>query len=112
MPKKQRKKRTPATLSPTTAQTPAQTRSIAPPPPPKDFLDLIAPTAARFQTDSFIMGGTHRSVLALRGYPTSTEELERGWSAAEKPWHRLVSIRSCFLQYSAKYSFALFIGSL
>lgn len=42
---------------------------------PKDFLDMIAPTAVRFNTDGFIMGNTYRCVMALRSYPTSTEDL-------------------------------------
>jgi len=41
----------------------------------KDFLDMIAPTAVRFNTDTYILGGTYRCALALRAYPTSTEEL-------------------------------------
>ena len=41
----------------------------------KDFLDLIAPTAVKFNTDHYICGGTYRCALALRSYPTSTEEL-------------------------------------
>lgn len=41
----------------------------------KDFLDLIAPTAVKFNTDHYICGGTYRCTLALRSYPTSTEEL-------------------------------------
>lgn len=43
--------------------------------PPKDFLDMIAPAAVKFNTDSYILGGTYHCTLALRGYPTSTEEL-------------------------------------
>lgn len=52
-----------------------KTKAARPPsdPRPKDFLDLIAPTAAKFNTDHFILGGTYRCTLALRGYPTSTE---------------------------------------
>ena len=42
---------------------------------PKDFLDLIAPTAVKFNTDSYVLGGLYRCVLALRGYPAVTEEL-------------------------------------
>ena len=42
---------------------------------PKDFLDMIAPAAVRFNTDHYIMGGVYRSTMALRGYPTSTDEL-------------------------------------
>ncbi len=42
---------------------------------PKDFLDIIAPGAVRFNTDSYILGNSYRTVFALRGYPTSTEEL-------------------------------------
>ena len=41
----------------------------------KDFLDLIAPTAVKFNTDHYICGGTYRGTLALRSYPASTEEL-------------------------------------
>ena len=41
----------------------------------KDFLDLIAPTAVKFNTDHCIGGGTYRCTLALRSYPASTEEL-------------------------------------
>ena len=43
--------------------------------PPKDFLDLIAPAAVKFNTDHYICGGTYRCTLALRSYPASTEEL-------------------------------------
>ena len=42
---------------------------------PKDFLDLIAPAAVKFNTDSYALGGLYRCVLALRGYPAVTEEL-------------------------------------
>ena len=41
----------------------------------KDFLDLIAPTAVKFNTDHYICGGTYRCTLALRSYPASSEEL-------------------------------------
>ena len=41
----------------------------------KDFLDLIAPTAVKFNPDHYICGGTYRCTLALRSYPASTEEL-------------------------------------
>lgn len=44
-------------------------------PIPKDFLDMIAPGAAQFNTDHYILGSSFRTVLALRGYPTSTDEL-------------------------------------
>ena len=42
---------------------------------PMDFLDMIAPTAVKFNSDGYILGGTYRCALALRSYPTSTEEL-------------------------------------
>ena len=42
---------------------------------PKDFLDVIAPGAVKFNTDHYILGNSYRTVFALRGYPTSTEEL-------------------------------------
>ena len=45
------------------------------PTPPKDFLDMIAPAAVRFNTDHYILGGTYRCVLALKSYPVTTEEL-------------------------------------
>ena len=47
----------------------------APEPRGKDFLDLIAPTAVKFNTDHYVCGGTYRCTLALRSYPASTEEL-------------------------------------
>ena len=52
-----------------------KTAPKTPPVQPKDFLDMIAPTAIRFNTDHYILGGTYRCVLALRSYPTSTEKL-------------------------------------
>ena len=47
----------------------------APEPLPKDFLDQIAPAAVKFNTDHYILGGAYRCAMALRSYPTSTEEL-------------------------------------
>ena len=40
----------------------------------KSFVDMIAPSVVKFQTDYFICGNTCRSVWALREYPTTTEE--------------------------------------
>ena len=41
----------------------------------KDFLDIIAPAAVKFNTDSYVLGGSFRCALALRSYPATTEEL-------------------------------------
>ena len=41
----------------------------------KDFLDMIPPAAVKFNTDSYVLGGTFRCALALRSYPATTEEL-------------------------------------
>ena len=41
----------------------------------KDFLDMIAPAAVKFNTDSYVLGSSFRCTLALRSYPTTTEEL-------------------------------------
>jgi hypothetical protein len=49
-------------------------QTLQPEPQPKDFMDLIAPAAVKFNTDHYICGA-YRCALALRGYPTSTEEL-------------------------------------
>ena len=38
------------------------------------FLDMIAPSVIKFNTDHFICGNTYRCVWALREYPTATEE--------------------------------------
>jgi len=46
-----------------------------PEPAPKSFLDMIAPGAVRFNTDHYILGNSYRTVFALRGYPTGTDEL-------------------------------------
>ena len=40
----------------------------------KEFLDMIAPSILKFNTDHFICGNTIRCVWALREYPTSTDE--------------------------------------
>ena len=42
---------------------------------PKEFLDLIAPGTVQFNTDHYIFGNTYRTVMMLRGYPPTTEEL-------------------------------------
>ena len=44
-------------------------------PQPKDFLDMVAPAAVKFNTDHAIVGGVYRSFMALRGYPATTESL-------------------------------------
>ena len=41
----------------------------------KDFLDMIAPAAVRFNSDQYILGNSFRAVYAVRSYGTSTEEL-------------------------------------
>ena len=46
-----------------------------PTPQPKDFLDMVAPAAVKFNTDHAIVGGVYRSFMALRGYPATTESL-------------------------------------
>ena len=38
----------------------------------KDFIDLISPSAIKFNTDHFILGDTYRSVWAIREYPPRT----------------------------------------
>ena len=40
----------------------------------KTFLDMIAPSVLKFNTDHYICGNTFRCVWALREYPTSTSE--------------------------------------
>ncbi len=42
---------------------------------PKDFLDMIAPTAVKFNTDHYILGSTYRCAMAVKSYPTKTEDL-------------------------------------
>ena len=44
-------------------------------PHPKDFLDMVAPAAVKFNTDHAIVGGVYRTFMALRGYPATTESL-------------------------------------
>ena len=50
-------------------------KAEAPEAQPKDFLDLVAPAAVKFDTDHYICGSMYRCTLALRSYPTTTEEL-------------------------------------
>ena len=40
----------------------------------QEFLDMIAPSVIKFETDHLICGNTFRCVWALREYPTATEE--------------------------------------
>ena len=40
----------------------------------KSFLDMIAPSILKFNTDHYICGNTFRCVWALREYPTATDE--------------------------------------
>lgn len=63
MPKKNQKKKT--------GRTAPQAQEIR----PKDFLDIIAPTAIKFNTDYYICGSMYHCTLALRSYPATTEEL-------------------------------------
>jgi len=58
MPKKQKKKAVPVQE-----------------PVPKDFLDMIAPAAVKFNTDHYVLGGAYHCVMAVRGYSTATEAL-------------------------------------
>ncbi len=58
MPKKQKKK-----------------SASVPEPQPKDFLDMIAPAAVKFNTDHYVLGGAYHCVMAVRGYSTATEAL-------------------------------------
>lgn len=37
--------------------------------PPKDFLDMIAPAAVKFNTDSYILGGAYHCTLACGATP-------------------------------------------
>lgn len=40
----------------------------------QEFLDMIAPSVVKFNTDHFLCGNTYRCVWALREYPTETSE--------------------------------------
>ena len=40
----------------------------------QEFLDMIAPSVVKFNTEHFICGNTYRCVWALREYPTATDE--------------------------------------
>ena len=44
-------------------------------PRPKDFLDMIAPAAVKFNTDHFILGSRYHTTMALKSYPPMTDEL-------------------------------------
>ena len=44
-------------------------------PRPKDFLDMIAPAAIKFNTDHFILGSRYHTAMALKSYPPMTDEL-------------------------------------
>lgn len=40
----------------------------------KTYLDMIAPSVVKFNTDHYICGNTFRCVYALREYPIATSE--------------------------------------
>ena len=42
---------------------------------PKDYLDMIAPAAVKFNTDHFILGSRYHTVLSIKSYPPMTDEL-------------------------------------
>ena len=42
---------------------------------PKNFLDMIAPAAVKFNTDHFILGSRYHTAMALKSYPPMTDEL-------------------------------------
>ena len=42
---------------------------------PKDFLDMIAPAAVKFNTDHFILGSRYHTAMTLKSYPPMTDEL-------------------------------------
>ena len=42
---------------------------------PKDFLDMIAPVAVKFNTDHFILGSRYHTAMTLKSYPPMTDEL-------------------------------------
>ncbi len=44
-------------------------------PRPKNFLDMIAPAAVKFNTDHFILGSRYHTAMALKSYPPMTDEL-------------------------------------
>mgnify|MGYP000804978374 FL=1 len=42
---------------------------------PKDFLDMIAPAAVKFNTDHFILDSRYHTAMVLKSYPPMTDEL-------------------------------------
>lgn len=51
-----------------------QKHTVLPTPPIKSFLDMVAPAAVKFNVDHYILGDAYHCTLALRSYPTSTDE--------------------------------------
>ena len=43
-------------------------------PQTKDFLDMAAPSVVKFNSDHAIIGGAYHCFMAIRGYPSTTEE--------------------------------------
>lgn len=63
---------------------------------PKDFLELIAPAAVKFNTDHYICGSMYHCTLALRSYPATTDELAllQRLGEAKRSWTALLPTRS------------------
>ena len=41
----------------------------------RDFLDMIAPAAIKFNTDHFILGSRYHTAMTLKSYPPMPDEL-------------------------------------
>lgn len=60
----------------TDKKAPPKKKSVAQPEwRPKDFLDMVAPTAVKFNTDHYILGSTYRCAMAVKSYPSKTDDL-------------------------------------
>lgn len=57
---------------------------------PLEFLDCIAPSIIRFQTDHCILGSSYRCYWALKEYPTSTDEQAMTRPLFSIPQHQFI----------------------
>lgn len=58
----------------------------------QEFLDMIAPSVIKFETDHFICGNTYRCVWALREYPTATGRAGNSLTFRGERWCNLADL--------------------
>ena len=54
---------------------------------PKDFLDMIAPAAIKFNTDHFILGSRYHTAMTLKSYRSEERRVGKECRSRWSPYH-------------------------